>query len=202
MQRGYLWETRQWWISSGKGLLWIVQLIPHAFPQCDGIKFLLGNPVVTRLAGQPVPVCEVESAEGIKADTQEGPLTVSSGKYLRFGEAFVGATLPLDFVRPSVDAFHTFPAGQPWRDFSDSNHITLRVSEESRRWECRESLFFAIQIGGTIPVLEVSAKPGIWKVASESEIFEAGQTQGIWHYTIQGGSGKEEVPSIGFGSRD
>ena len=47
-QRGYTWETRQWWIKAGGNLLWIVQLVTHAAPSCDKLKFILGTPVVTR----------------------------------------------------------------------------------------------------------------------------------------------------------
>ena len=204
MQRGYLWETRQWWISTGNGILWVVQLIPHAFPQCDEIDFLLGTPVLTRLSGKPVPVSEVESAEGNKFDTQGTAVTVSPRKFLRFGDNFVGATLPLEFIRPFDDAFHTFPlpAGQLWRDTSSSNYLRIRVSQEPKKCELRESLFFAVQLGGMIPSLEVKAGAKMWKVASESELFQARYDNGIWHYSITSGSTTSQLPQIGFGQQD
>ena len=204
MQRGYVWETRQWWISAGSGLLWITQLIPHGPLQCDGLDFLLGTPILTRLGGRIVPVSNVESAEGDKADTQGAAVTVSSLKFLRFGDLYVGATAPLEFIRPSADAFHTFPlpAGQLWRDCLSSNHIRIRISEEPKKLDCRESLFFAVQIGSECPGLEASAGPGMWKVPSGSEIFQARQTQGIWRYTIHTATKEEELPRIGFCYRD
>jgi hypothetical protein len=200
MHRGYLWETRQWWISSSDGLLWVVQLIPHAFLNCDALEFLLGTPVLTRLGGIPVPVSEVENDGGVKADTQGAAATLTSQKFLRFGDISVGATAPVEFRRPAGDAFHTFPLpkGLLWRDELSSNYLRVRLFDEPKAFELRESYFFAVQIGATPPSLDAKAEHSNWKVASNSKFFEARQNQGLWSYTLNDGSTKAELPAIGF----
>jgi len=136
MQRGYTWETRQWWIGTGDSLLWIGQVISHGTPRFEKMHFILGTPVLTRISNQAVQVTEVENAEGIKADTQGVGVSVSSRKYLKFGDVFVAGTAPLEFARPSKEAFHTFPlpGGCLWRDCTSSNELRLHLSETPR--EC------------------------------------------------------------------
>ena len=206
MQRGYYWETRQWWFTSGATLVWIGQLITHFSPECDQVHFVLGNPVLTRVAGRPVPVAEVESAEGVRADTQGAEVTVGSTRFLRFGDVLVGATVPLEFVRPSSDAFHTFPlaAGCFWRDYDRSNELRVVVDQTSRRLDCRESLFFAVEIGKEVPRLETSATgPNAWTVKTTVGSFVSQQdNDGIWKYTLQDTTGSKELPYLGFGYRD
>ena len=203
MQRGFFWETRQWWLSSGNGLLWVGQLITHFSPQCDQIHFVLGNPVVTRVAGRPVPVAEVETEEGTKADTQGEAIIISSPYYLRFGDVFVGATAPLEFVRPAREAFHTFPSplGHLWRDFTSSNELRLLISKTPQQLETRVSLFFGVEIGRETPSLEISQTPLMSRVASRLGCFVARQSEGIWHYMLEREAAPEALPSAGFGYR-
>jgi hypothetical protein len=203
MQRGYFWETRQWWLSSGNGLIWIGQLTTHAFPKCDEVDFVLGNPVITRLAGRHVPVADVQTEDGTLADTQGDAVSVTSPNWLRFGEIFVGATAPLEFVRPSSEAFHTFPIplGTLWRDFTSSNELRLRVLDTPRQLESRESLFFAVEIGADAPALEASGDPQNWTLKSRVGTLEARQTDGVWRYTLETASTVAELPYVGFGYR-
>lgn len=130
-QRGFYWETRQWWISSGNGLLWIGHLFSHTRASCERLHFVLGNPVVTRQSNKAVPVTEVVTAEGKSASTQGDPISISSPNFLRFGNVFIGATAPVEFIRPSRDAFHTFPVphGELLRDFDKSNELRLHLCE-------------------------------------------------------------------------
>ncbi len=200
MQRGYTWEIRQWWLGFDTSLLWVGQLISHAFPQCDMVDFVLGTPVLTRLAGRPVPVTEVETAEGARAATQGDPASVSSARYLRFGDVFIGGTAPLEFVRPSAEAFHTFPTpGRMWRDFASSNEVRVRVLDSPRTLECRESLFFAVEIGERAPALNVSQESFSWVVRSASGTFLAVQNEGVWSYALETASGRESLPGAAFG---
>ena len=201
MQRGYLWETRQWWISTGQNLLWIGQLITHTFPQCDKIDFILGNPVLTRILGEAAPVTEVESAEGAKADTQGEAVTISSRKFLKFGDLVVGATAPLKFIRPARDAFHTFPVpgARLLREFASSNELRLVLSETPVQLECRESIFFAVELGKETPSLSCRREPLAWNLKTRFGEFDACQTNDIWNYTFATASGRRELPDIGFG---
>ena len=201
MQRGYLWEMRQWWIGAGDGLVWIGQLISHAFPQCDRIDFLLGNPVLTILADKAVSVAEVKTAEGVVAETQGEPVRVSSREYLRFGDVFVGATAPMEFVRPARDAFHTFPlpGGRLLRDVPVSNELRLELSETPGKLECCESLFFAIEIGKRSPSIKTRREPNLWRMDCHQGVFEATQVDGRWGYTFDAGAGSQVLPPIGFG---
>jgi hypothetical protein len=202
MQRGYLWETRQWWISCGQGnLLWVCQLITHSSPRSDKLHFLLGNPILTRLAEQPVPVTEVASAEGACADTQGDAATVASEKFLRFGDNFVGGTAPLNFVRPAKDAFHTFPApgGRNLRDCPCSNELRVVLSDKPMQPDCRESFFFAVELGPEVPALAASRDSLTWKLRSRPGLFEAIQVNDIWRYTFTTSSGPRQLPQMGFG---
>ena len=199
-QRGYGWETRQWWLGTGKGLLWIGHLFSHSGCDCEKMDFVLGTPVLTRRSGQPVPVTEVESVEGEKADTQGDAATISSGKSLRFGDNFVVATAPLQFLRPAKDSFHTFPLKQiyPW-DCASSNQIRLLLSEEPMFVDCRESLFFAVQIGRDQPVLASQGDKHFWSLKAQTGEFKATLLNRVWNYTFKTFAGQEELPQIGFG---
>jgi hypothetical protein len=200
MQRGYTWETIQWWIGTENGILWISQLISHAFLTCDKLRYILGNPVLTQVSNAAVPVTELETAEGIKTDTQGESVSISSGKFLRFGDVFVGATSPLEFGRPSRDAFHTFPLppGTFLRDFSCSNELRVQLSETPPQVECRDSLFFAVEIGNQAPSLSAHRDPLVWTLKAKSGCFVARQREGIWSYTFETHSGHAELPRIGF----
>ena len=201
MQRGYMWETRQWWLSAGKSVVWIGQLITHWYPSCERIEFILGNPVLTRAGGEAVPVTEVISAEGIKADTQGDAVDLSSRRFLTFGDVSIGGTAPVSFIRPSEDSFHTFPVtgGRNLRDFDTSNELRVLVSEAPIRLDCRESLFFAIEIGKEAPSLSAHGEPSTWEVETTLGLFRARQSQGIWQYSIESPWGMNQLPETGFG---
>jgi hypothetical protein len=200
VQRGYIWETRQWWIGMGSSLLWIGQVVTHAMPTCDKIEFVLGTPVLTRISNRAVPVTEVESAEGEKAGTQGKAVKLSSGKFLKFGDVFIGATERLDFVRPGEDAFHTFPMRQGvFRDCHCSNEVRVQMSEAPVTLGCRESLFFGVEIGRQAPSLNSHRDPLRWRLEARAGIFEARQSGDLWHYTLETASGREDLPQTGFG---
>jgi hypothetical protein len=200
-QRGYIWETRQWWISNGNGLLWIGQLVNHSTVACDKMDYILGNPVLTRVSNKAVPVTEVETAEGARADTQGDAVNLSSRKFLKFGDIFVGATAPVKFIRPSKEAFHTFPVpgGRLLRDFDSSNELRVQLFDTPGSVECRESLFFAVEIGKKVPSLLSHRDPLFWRLEAKTGIFEARQYDGVWNYTFKNASWQEQLPQISFG---
>jgi hypothetical protein len=201
MQRGYVWETRQWWLSSGSSLIWIGQVTTHASPACDRTHFILGNPILTRLAGEPVPVTEVESSEGTKADTQGDAITLASPQFLRFGDVCIGGTAPVSFVRPARDAFHTFPApgGRHSRESTSSNDLRVLLSETPTQYDCRVSLFFAVELGREKPSLIAQGDLTHWQLKTKLGNFEARQKDGIWSYDLDTGAGPETLPYVGFG---
>ena len=202
MQRGYTWETRQWWLGKGANLLWVVQLITHGVPKWDRLDFIVGTPLLTRVGNRAVPVATARSAEGMEIDTQGEAATLSSRKYLSFGNVVIGATLPLEFSRPSREAFHTFPLpGRNWRDCTSSNELRLRVSEVPGQMESRESLFFAIESGNEVPTLHLASDRWHGTVESKLGTFRALQSDGRWAYTFSSAGGEEELPTNGFGAR-
>jgi hypothetical protein len=202
MQRGYLWETRQWWLTNGSGLLWIVHLVAHGIPKWDRLDFIIGTPVLTRVAGQAINVSTAQSAEGVEIDTQGEAATLASDKFLRFGDVNIGATLPLEFNRPSREAFHTFPSlGRNWRDFTSSNELRLKIDKEPGQIDSRESIFFAIEINTEPPAPELGFARTDATVRSKSGTFRAHQSEAVWAYTFEGAEGTETLPFCGFGSR-
>jgi hypothetical protein len=200
-QRGYNLETRQWWISAGKSLLWIGQIFIHCDLRCEKMDFILGNPVLTRLLSRPVPVTEVETAEGKRVETQGEATSVVSESYLGFGDVKIGATAPLEFVRPSKEAFHTFPVSRQIypRDCPCSNEIRIHLSKEPMRIACRQSLFFGVEIGLDPPALSGVEDVNFFKLKAGGGTFRATLVDGIWNYEFQNSAGSRALPQIGFG---
>jgi hypothetical protein len=203
MQRGYVWETRQWWLSSGEALVWVTQLITHSFLSCEAIQFHLGCPVLTRAGGETVPVSELENAEGARVDSQGVAGTLLSREYLRCGDAFVTCTVPLQFVRPSDDSFHTFPTrqGNLWREAESSNQLQALVVEAPGKLECRQSLFFATVIDREARTLQVRRGAPGWTVDTPCGSFSARPHANKWHYSLQKEAQQMELPDLAFGYR-
>jgi hypothetical protein len=199
--RGFIWETRQWWLGTGSSLFWIVQVISHSAPLCEKIDFILGTPVLTRVDGRPVQVTQVRTAEGDQADTQGEAVCISSKRYLRIGDAFVTASAQLEFLRPDRDSFHTFPLSKSIypRDCTSSNELRVRLWEKGGRIDCRQSLFFAAQIGPDSPGLSAARMADSWSVRANQVNFIANLTHGVWNYSLERDSQKANLPRSGFG---
>ena len=203
MQRGCYWETRQWWMSNGDSLLWFVHLYNHGLIVSDAINFIIGTPVITRVSGSPVPVTEVANAEGAVVDTQGEAVAISSDQYLKIGDAFIGATAPIEFVRPSADAFHTFPLahGGSHSDLQSSNELRVQLSCARSVTDCRDSIFFAVEVSKEAPRIISQRDTCLWTAQTALGQFTAVEADGMWSYSLETPSGRHEMPHISFGFR-
>ena len=197
-QRGATWETRQWWLSDGSSLLWIVQAVSHADIACEQLDFLLGNPVLTVTKDKPTPVTFVQNGEGDCLDTQGEAGSLASSLRLTFGDVSVAATAPLIFARPSTTAFHTFPTPIKLENREDSNQLRVRAISSPEVVFCRTSHFIGIEIGQCCGMPVSTEGGGNWEVAASLGQFRATDVAGRWSYHIEVNGKVHSLPDPGF----
>ncbi|MBC2602720.1 hypothetical protein [Puniceicoccus vermicola] len=186
MQRGSDWEIRTWWITDGHRLQGIAHLIAHNAVRSDQVKFVLGNPCLTETEGVVKPVFSVSNSD-CSVNTFGPQQSLRSVDFLRIGDQYIRASTPMQFVRPSEDAFDGFPARNRklWSKQKDSNRIEIVLSETSKQFHFRESLFVGMEIGGERTPPEVFDKPGIWTCGGKIGRFEATEVEGNWSYSFK-----------------